>query len=149
MLVKLMKKFGVTDEKSLYQLVFQFLKFGLVGLSNTAVSMGVYYIFLWIDPTLYMVGSILGTILSIANAFFWNDRIVFRSESRDLKNILKRIGKTYISYGGTSLLSVFLLWLEVSQFGVNKTLAPVINLIITIPLNFLINKLWTFQEKRN
>lgn len=149
MLTKLMEKFGVTDEKSLYQLVCQFLEFGLVGLSNTAVSMGVYYIFLWIDPTLYMVGSILGTILSIANAFFWNDRLVFRSGSRDLKNVLKRIGKTYISYGGTSLLAIFLLWFEVSQFRVNKTLAPVINLIITIPLNFLINKLWTFREKRN
>lgn len=52
------------------ELFKQFIKFGLVGVSNTAVSMAVYYIFLWIDPGLYMVGSILGTILSIANAFF-------------------------------------------------------------------------------
>ena len=52
------------------ELFKQFIKFGLVGVSNTAVSMAVYYIFLWISPDLYMVGSILGTILSIANAFF-------------------------------------------------------------------------------
>lgn len=30
---------------------------------------GVLYL-LWISPDLYMVGSVLGTILSIANAFF-------------------------------------------------------------------------------
>ena len=125
--------------------VFQFIKFGLVGVSNTAVSLGVYYLFLWLDPGLYMLGSVLGMILSIANAFFWNDRVVFAGHESDLKSTLKRLGKTYISYGGTSILSNVLLWTEVTFFHVNKTVAPVVNLLITIPLNFVINKLWTFR----
>ncbi|MFR2117140.1 MAG: GtrA family protein [Subdoligranulum sp.] len=58
------------DKEEFVALLAQFIKFGLVGVSNTAVSMAVYYIFLWISPDLYMVGSVLGTILSIANAFF-------------------------------------------------------------------------------
>ena len=110
-------------------LLAQFIKFGLVGVSNTAVSMAVYYIFLWIDPGLYMVGSILGTILSIANAFFWNDKFVFTGNANDWRSKLKRLGKTYVS------------------FGVSKTIAPIVNLLVTIPLNFIINKLWTFKEK--
>lgn len=147
MLAKFMEKLGVTDGRSLSQLIRQFVKFGLVGLSNTAVSMGVYYLFLWIDPNLYMVGSILGTILSIANAFLWNDLFVFTGNSRDMKSILKRLGKTYISYGGTSLLSNLLLWVEVAAFELNKGIAPIVNLLLTIPLNFLINKFWTFRNK--
>ena len=126
----------------------QFLKFGLVGLSNTFVSMAVYYLFLWIDPKLYMAGSILGTILSIANAFFWNDRFVFKGNAKDFKSTMIRLGKTYISYGGTSLLSNALLWLEVNCFNISKVIAPAVNLIITIPLNFIINKIWTFANNQ-
>ncbi|MBQ6342966.1 MAG: GtrA family protein [Anaerolineaceae bacterium] len=136
------------DKENLLITIKQFIKFGLVGISNTAVSMAIYYIFLWIDPKLYMAGSILGTILSIANAFFWNDRFVFKGNAKDLQSTMRRLGKTYISYGGTSLLSNALLWLEVNLLHVNKTIAPIINLIITIPLNFIINKLWTFGNSQ-
>ena len=108
--------------------------------------MAVYYLILWLNPSLYMLGSILGTILSIANAFFWNDRFVFKGNDNCFRSKMRRLGKTYVSYGGTSALSTVLLWLEVSVFGVSKTWAPVVNLLITIPLNFLINKLWTFKK---
>lgn len=145
MLKALFRKFGVTDPASFKRLAWQFFKFGLVGLSNTAVSMAAYYLVLWLDPDWYMAGSILGTVLSIANAFIWNDLFVFSGNARDVKSILKRLGKTYISYGGTSALSTVLLWVEVAVFSIDKVIAPVINLLITIPLNFIINKLWTFR----
>lgn len=73
---KLLALLGAKNKEEFMALLMQFIKFGLVGVSNTAVSMAVYYIFLWISPDLYMLGSILGTILSIANAFFWNDKFV-------------------------------------------------------------------------
>ena len=148
MFKRLLAKLGVTDRASFWTLFWQFFKFGLVGLSNTAVSMGIYYIFLWIDPELYMVGSVIGTILSIANAFIWNDLFVFTGNSRDFKSVMKRLGKTYVSYGGTSILSNVLLWLEVTFLHVSKEIAPVVNLLITIPLNFVINKLWTFHKEK-
>ena len=59
---------------------------------------------------------------------------------------MSRLGKTYISYGGTSLLSNVLLWLEVTLLHVSKVYAPIVNLLITIPLNYLINKFWTFRK---
>jgi len=143
---KLMKKLGVENKEDLRQLIIQFIKFGLVGVSNTVVSMAIYYLFLWIDESLYMVGSILGTVLSILNAFIWNDLFVFTGNPKDFKSVMYRLGKTYISYGGTSLLSNVLLWLEVTLLNVSKVYAPIVNLLITIPLNYLINKLWTFSK---
>ena len=104
--------------------ILQFFKFGLVGVSNTVVSMACYYTVLLINEDLYLLGSIIGTIVSIANAFFWNDKFVFKGNQNDLKNKLKRLGKTYVSYGGTSLLSNVLLWAEVSFFDINKMLGP-------------------------
>ncbi len=141
----LMNKLGVQNASDFWKLLRQFIKFGLVGVSNTVVSMAVYYIFLWIDPKLYMVGSVVGTVLSIANAFIWNDLFVFTGNPRDFKSVMHRLGKTYVSYGGTSLLSTILLWLEVTLLHVSKVYAPIVNLLITIPLNYLINKFWTFK----
>lgn len=143
----LMSKLGVQNKTDLYKLLWQFFKFGLVGVSNTAVSMAVYYLFLWINPDLYMLGSVLGTILSIFNAFIWNDLFVFTGNHKDFKSVMRRLGKTYVSYGGTSLLSIILVWVEVNLLYVDKLYAPILNLFITIPLNYLINKFWTFKSK--
>lgn len=139
------KKLELEHTETLWAVLWQFFKFGIVGISNTAVSMGVYYLILWLNPEFYILGSILGTILSIANAFVWNDLLVFKGNSRDWKSVFSRLGKTYISYGGTSLLSTVLLWVEVSMFSINKLYAPIVNLVLTIPLNFVINKFWTFK----
>jgi len=139
-------KLGVTNREELKTLLVQFIKFGLVGVSNTLVSWAVYYIVFWLNSDLYMFGSVAGAVLSIANAFFWNDRFVFKGMNNDLKSKLKRLGKTYVTYGGTSILAMLLLWAEVRFCGVSKMIAPIVNLIITIPLNFVINKLWTFHK---
>ena len=143
----LMNKLGVQNKTDLYKLLWQFFKFGLVGVSNTAVSLGVYYLVLWMNPELYMLGSVLGTVLSILNAFIWNDLFVFTGNPKDFKSVMKRLGKTYVSYGGTSALSTALLWVEVELLFVSELYAPIINLVITIPLNYLINKFWTFKSK--
>lgn len=143
---QLVRKLGIYDRTSFLEVFWQFFKFGLVGISNTAVNMACYYLFLWLNPELYMMGSAVGAVVSIANAFFWNDNFVFSGNRGDWKSKLKRLGKTYVSYGATSILSVAMLWMEVNLFGVGKTIAPVVNLLITIPLNFIINKLWAFSK---
>ncbi len=143
----LLKIFKTDNKDKTKKDLLQFIKFGLVGVSNTLVAWICYYLFLWIDEDLYIVGSVVGGIVSIANAFFWNDKFVFKSNNNDWRSKLKRLGKTYISYGGTSLFGLFLLWVEVRFLGVSKLLAPPLNLIITIPLNFMLNRNWTFGKE--
>ena len=139
----------VEGQSDLRTTALQFFKFGLVGVSNTLVSWACYYLFLWIDASLYMVGTVVGGVVSIANAFFWNDRFVFRGGKPDSKSKLLRLGKTYVSYSGTALLSIALMFVEVEFWGIDKVWAPVVNLLITVPLNFVINKFWTFRDSRN
>lgn len=143
----LLKIFNTDNKDKSEKNLLQFIKFGLVGVSNTLVAWICYYLFLWIDEDLYIVGSVVGGIVSIANAFYWNDKYVFKSNNNDWRSKLKRLGKTYISYGGTSLFGLLLLWLEVSFLGVSKLIAPPLNLIITIPLNFMLNRNWTFGKE--
>ena len=142
----MLNRFRANDNENKENILLQFLKFGLVGVSNTLVAWACYYLFLWYDEGLYMVGSFVGAVVSIANAFFWNDKFVFKSENNDRRSKLKRLGKTYVSYGGTSLLGILLLWIEVRFLGISKLFAPPVSLVITVPLNFAINKYWTFYK---
>lgn len=119
----------------------QFIKFGLVGLSNTAISMSLYYALVYLGVN-YLVANLIGFMISVLNSYYWNNRYVFnKTEEGHLKPILK----TYMAYGSTLLLSTFLLYLMVQQLGISQWIAPLLNLAITIPINFLINKLWAFK----
>ena len=125
--------------------LLQLIKFGIVGVSNTGISLLVYYLFLWVDAGLYLLGNVAGWIVSVANAYYWNNKYVFFSRTTDWKRTLQKLGKTYLSYGATFLLSTALLYLEVDVLGWSKVFCPIVNLLITIPLNFLLNKFWTFR----
>lgn len=123
-------------------MLLQFIKFGIVGLSNTLISTGVYYIFIWIDPKLYFAGNVVGWIISVGNGFFWNNRLVFRDSKLSWQ---KKLLRTYLAYGGSLILGSALLVLQVRLLGVSEWLAPWVNLAITIPLNFLLNKFWAYK----
>lgn len=127
------------------QTLRQFIKFGIVGVSNTLISLGVYYVVLWFNAEWYLFGNLLGWIVSVANAFYWNNKYVFREDDGGFRKCIKRITRTYLSYGGTFLLSTLLLYCEVDILNWSAEISPVLNLLITIPLNFLLNKFWAFR----
>lgn len=132
------------DDKKRKNLV-QFLKFGVVGVSNTGISLLIYYIFIWINQEYYLLGNIVGWIVSVANAFFWNNRYVFQKATENPRDLLKRLCRTYLSYGATFLLSTVLLYVEVDILNWSELVCPILNLLITIPLNFVFNKFWAFR----
>ncbi|MCI1823560.1 MAG: GtrA family protein [Megasphaera sp.] len=118
----------------------QFLKFGIVGLSNTGIAFVVYYslVFLGIH---YLVANVAAWIVSVFNAFYWNSRYVFKTTAFWLKALFK----TYISYGISFLLGTGLLYGLVEWGHISVLLAPICTLLITVPVNFLMNKWWTFR----
>lgn len=122
---------------------YQFIKFGIVGLSNTIISFAVYYILLYLQVN-YIIANTMGFIISVLNAYYWNNKYVFKSKN-DTKSGVRKLVKTFASYGSTFILSTILLVIMVHYLNISEIIAPVINLIITIPLNFLLNKFWAFK----
>lgn len=120
--------------------LIQFLKFCVVGLSNTVISLAVYYIILYFGAH-YVIASILSFIISVLNAYYWNYKYVFNSKS----DILKSLIKTYTSYGFSYVLSTTLLIILVEYYNISELLAPILVLVITVPLNFILNKFWAFK----
>ena len=123
----------------------QFVKFGAVGISNTLISLAVYYLFIWISPRLYLSGQIVGFLVSVLNAYYWNSRYVFQSGQ---KWSWRDLFHSYIAYGGTALLSVLLSILEVEVLHWSEWIIPILNLCITIPVNFLTHKFWVYRKPK-
>lgn len=122
-------------------MIKQFIKFGVVGISNTLIALMVYYFFLFLGCN-YLVSNIFSWLVSVLNAYFWNNRYVFKNNVYWLKALLK----TYLSYGFSFMLSMLLLWVSVEKFDVSQILAPILVLLITTPMNFVMNKYWTFRR---
>ncbi len=119
----------------------QFVKFCLVGVSNTAISLAVYYIFVLINKDLYIVGNAVGFIVSVLNSYFWNSKFVFKKEDERTKTIVK----TFLAYGTNLIIGTALLYLFVEICNMSEFVAPLLNLIITIPLNYILNKFWVMK----
>lgn len=118
----------------------QFIKFGIVGVSNTAIGLGIYYLFLWLGCH-YMFANVISWVISVFNAFYWNSRYVFQSSN----SWLKALFRTYISYGVSFVIGAVTLYVLVEFAKISDVIAPLLVLVLTIPLNFIMNKFWTFK----
>ncbi|MCI6007504.1 GtrA family protein [Oscillospiraceae bacterium LCP25S3_E10] len=141
---KLQDKFNVHSKKDFFALVWQFIKFGIVGFSNTLISLAVYYILVFFGWN-YLLANTMGFLISVCNAFFWNYRYVFKDKTET--SIPKSFSKVFITYGISYLVSTFLIWLMVDILHISEWLAPLIRLVVTVPLNFVLNKLWAFRKR--
>lgn len=133
----------------------QFIKFGIVGLSNTLLSYLLYISGLGFLTRLsierqyrYLLAQLFSFFVSVLWSFYWNNKTVFTLEKGKKRSVWKSLVKTYIAYSFTGLwLNSVLLFLWVEICELSEYIAPIINLIFSVPINFLINKFWAFKQK--
>lgn len=141
----------LTDE--IFAAFMQFVKFGLIGVTNTILSYAINVVALYgfqragMSPRYdYLVAQFVAFVISVAWSFFWNNKLVFKEEESGKRVWWKALIKTYISYSFTGIfLNSVLSWIWVTLFHVSKYVAPLFNLIISVPINFIINKFWAFK----
>ncbi|MBR5964560.1 MAG: GtrA family protein [Treponema sp.] len=129
----------------LKKLFVQFIKFGLVGFSTTLISYGTYSLLVFIGVP-YLVANLFGFVIGTLNSFLWNSVFVFKKKDDEKRNPFLVLFKTFITYGFSNfVLSSLLLLLLIDKFGLSKYIAPVFVLIITVPLNFIVNRFWAYK----
>lgn len=151
------KILSITGNKNenLRNSIVQFIKFGIVGVSNTLISYILYVAVLLLlkqanilQNVNYLVAQFVAFVLSVLWSFYWNNRMVFVLEENQTRNIWKALIKTYISYSFTGIFlnsALLVLWVQI--FHISEFIAPIINLLVSVPLNFIINKFWAFRAK--
>lgn len=144
------KLFRIDMKKDTKQNFRQFMKFGIVGLSNTVISYMIYYVcwhFLnslgFKDEKRYLPAQVIAFVIGVLWSFYWNNKMVFRDRNGKLWHAL---GKAFVSYSFTGLfLYSLLLLLWVNVLNIPELIAPILNLFISVPINFLLSKYWAFK----
>ena len=135
----LLSRLGIRNAADFKTFVLQFLKFGVIGLVNTFVNFAVYYGLLFLRVH-YLLAYAAGFAISVLNAYYWNSRLVFRKKTGWWPLV-----KTVLVYLSTFLLSMATLYGMVQGLGIPETIAPLLNLCLTVPANFLLNKYWALK----
>lgn len=122
----------------------QFICFAIVGCSNLIISLSMYYVLLYLKIH-YQIANIIGFVVGSLNGYIWNKNWVFKQKDMRVDALIK----FYSTYIGSWILGAILLWLEVEILNISKWLVPFINILITTPINYVLNKHWTFKSKEN
>lgn len=128
----------------------QFLKFGIVGAVNTVLSY-------MITNTCYyglrlheQICNLISFLITVLISYLLNSRFVFRQQEEVRQPWYKALAKVYASYALTELVLMgILLFIQERLLGIPHFIATFLNLCITVPLNFILNKFWAYRQKHN
>ena len=137
------------NKNQIKNLIIQFIKFVAVGTINTVLSYAItnvcYYLLHWNEQ----ICNIIAFIITVYISFVLNGKFVF-NENVEKTTFWKSLIKVYASYSITGLfLTAILLYVEEQILGIPHYIATLMNLVITIPINFLLNKFWAYKNKSN
>jgi putative flippase GtrA len=121
--------------------VVQFIKFGIVGVSNTLLSFAIYTVLLKVFGVWYLAASAIGFIIGAVNGFLLNRRWTFAGHVGDALTPV-RWG---VVQGCGLALNLGLLYLFVDGAGVEKLLGQALATAIVTVVTFLVNRAWTFR----
>lgn len=121
----------------------QLTKFGLVGILNTLVSLIIYYFLVFLNLN-YIIANIIGYFLSSVMGYFLNKVWVFNAKRQ---KIISSSIRYYIVYGISLVINVSSMYLWVNILYISKIVAPVLTMFLTVPFNYIFNKIWTFNGR--
>jgi len=111
----------------------QFIKFVGVGAINTFITYLLYLLLL--IPLSYSIAYTITYICGIGFSYWLNLKYVFKEESSKKKIILFPL-----VYLVQYLLGILILYVSIEKFSIPKELAPLIVIILTVPLVFVLTK---------
>lgn len=123
------------------KLVVQFLKFGIVGVSNTLIAFAVYTILLKVFGVWYVAASGIGFAVGAVNGFLLNRRWTFREHVGDA---LTPVRWAIVQTCGLGL-NLGLVYLFVHDLGMDELVGQIPTTAIVTVLTFVANRSWTFR----
>lgn len=124
--------------------ISKFIKFALVGVLNTLINWTVFTLLNFINMY-YILANIIAYVIATINSYIWNYKWVFEYNGENKKETtFKFVILNLIGLG----INTIILYLLVDKFKFNKLIALVITTGIVMIINYLINKIWVFKEKK-
>ena len=126
-----------------YPLAWQFFKFCLVGASNLAISLFIYWLLTRIFFWHYLPASVVGFVIAVTWSFFINRRWTFKHDGKDhLRQYAAFVSVNLI--GMAVNLALLAMFIEV--FKLYDIIAQLICSFFVAFINFGLNRFWTFRK---
>jgi len=121
----------------------QFIKFGLVGVLNTAVDFAVYTLLFWVGVP-YLLAQCVSFAAGTANSYVLNRAWTFQAKGPQGASgqLARHVTWNVI----VLLLSLGLLYLFSDGLGLHPLVAKVAVTVVSTIVNFVGSKLWVFRE---
>lgn len=124
---------------------WQFVKFGLVGVMNTAVDYAAFTILLWISVH-YLAAQCLSYAAGTVNSYFVNKYWTFGERTS------QGGGRQFVRFallnGATLSASLGLLYMFTGRLHLHPLAGKLLVTAVTVVLNFAGSKLWVFPDVR-
>lgn len=133
----------INKENKFWKFIIQVIKFGITGACSTVISLAFYYLFLSLSIDKYIANT-LSFLCGTVFGYLVNNLWVFKPEIRRYS----MVWKFYTVYICSYLMSQGLLFLWVDVLTISEKIAPLINLLFTIPFNFFLSRFWVFKVKK-
>jgi putative flippase GtrA len=114
----------------------QFLKFGIVGISNTLLTAATIWLLLRIFHSSNYLANIVGYVVGLVNSFIWNRRWTFENHAQVGATIFKFIVTFAISY----LLQLGFLSFLLHQTNIDDYVCQLLSIVVYTVVNFFMNK---------
>ena len=127
-------------------LVVQFVKFGLVGVLNTALHFAVFYALYSLLGLYYLLASTIGYVVGLINSYILNRNWTFQSHDTDRRREFARFAWVNLfSLGGNlAALKALVVW-----GGLQPEVAQVLAILFSLVANFVGNRFWAFSSARS
>jgi len=122
-------------------LLLQFVKFGIVGVSNTLIAFAVYTLLLKVFGVWYVAASGIGFALGAINGFLWNRAWTFKGHVGDALTPVR----WFVVQGCGLLLDLVLVYALVDGAGLDKLVGQALTTMVVTVITFFVNRAWTFK----
>ena len=119
----------------------QFLQFGVVGLSGYFVNLAVFALLIGPLDVHHIPAAVLAFCVAVTNNFWWNRHWTFDAKHGHAGFQAARFFAVSLVALGVNLIALELL----VRSGMGDLSAQAIAIAIATPVNFVGNKLWTFD----
>lgn len=132
----------------------QLLKYGVIGVSNTLITLISFYVFNSLLNVPYTPANVVGYVLGVVNSFVWNRTWVFKTKKNLKREALLFVVGFLACWALQFIVSVILLeacdmkhftldW--ISNAGQN--IVMLISMVFYTLANYIYNRCVTFNEK--
>ncbi|MBN2656110.1 MAG: GtrA family protein [Spirochaetales bacterium] len=120
----------------------EMFRFGLVGISNTLVTLSIIFILTKLFAVSYVTANAIGYAAGLINSFLLNRNWTFRSRGHVGKQSFRFLFVFLICYGFQ--LALLIILREI--LSINPDPAQLVAMIFYTLLNYVLNKLFTFGK---